>query len=65
MDIWMKVSADEYEFPLQIADTQRELAKLCGVRRDTIASAVYRARKNGFKSQYVKVEIDDECWWKG
>ena len=37
MDIWMKVSADEYEFPLQIADTQRELAKLCGVRRDTIA----------------------------
>lgn len=60
MDIWMKVTPDEYEFPLQIADTQKELAMTCGIQRHTISSAMYKAKKKGHKCCYVRVEIEDD-----
>ena len=60
MDIWMQVSADKYEFPLLIAESQKELAMLCGVQRATIASAIGKAKRKGHKCQYVKVEIEEE-----
>lgn len=63
MYIWMKVTDDEYEFPVQMADTQRELAELCGVRRASIASAIGKSRKRKHRCCYVRVEIDDELWW--
>ena len=58
--IWMKVSNDEYEFPVLIADSQKELAMMCGIHRSSISSAIGKARKKGHKSQYVKVEIEED-----
>lgn len=60
MYLWMKVSKDEFEYPEIIADTQKELAMLCGVKRETISTAIKKAKMKGYKSQYVKVEISDD-----
>ena len=60
MVLWMKVSADKYEFPIYIAESQKELARLCGVNRSSISSAIGKAMKKGQKSRYVKVEIEEE-----
>ena len=60
MDIWMKVSDDEYELPELVADTQAELARLCGVQRASIASALVKARKSGWRSTYAHVHIEED-----
>lgn len=58
--VWMKVTRDEYELPLVIADSCKELAWKCGVD----FSVVSRSAKSKFenpesKGQYVKVEVDE------
>lgn len=58
--IWMKVTKDEYELPLVIADTASELERKLGLAEGTIRSVVYKAKKRGSKTQYVKVEMEDE-----
>lgn len=55
----MRVTDDEYELPVAIADTHRELAEMCGVHRNTIASALCKARRNGGNSVYKEVEVED------
>ena len=54
--VWMKVSKDEYELPLEIADTAAELARKCGVNRTTVEADAGRVRKGTLKhSQYIRV----------
>lgn len=57
----MKVTTDKYELSVAVADSIRELAKICGVSKRTIYS-----RMNHFKNgsrythcPYVKVVIDE------
>lgn len=64
MKIWMLVTDDEYEFPLQIADSAVELARICGVTPNDIRSAVSHSKERGGRSIYVKVDIDDESNWE-
>ena len=40
--LWMAVTADEYEIPLVIADTARELAEKCGTTTGNVESCVAR-----------------------
>ena len=57
----MAVTADEYELPVAIADTCKELAKLCGVSRNTIRHAMQRGwngKRTGRK--FIKVEVNDD-----
>ena len=57
--IWMAVEADEYELPLCIADTARELGEKYGVTADTVITlerGKYSGKKYGRK--YVKVRND-------
>ena len=54
--IWMCVEADEYELPLAVADTARELAEILGADKHNIETSVSKhssGRKNGYK--YLKV----------
>ena len=60
MVLWMKVTADEYEFPLMIADSQKELAMMCGINRSSIAHAISKARDKGHRCSYVRVEIEED-----
>lgn len=59
--VYMKVTNDEYELPEAIADTIAELARIIGVKRNVISSAMSHARKKGFKCSYVKVVIESEA----
>ena len=60
--VYMKVSKDEYEFPLMICDTAKELAERCGVSstrgRNSVCSAIKNARRRGTWCQYKRVRLD-------
>lgn len=58
----MKVTPDEYELPVAVADSASELAKMCGVTANSIRMVVLRAKRKGcgYRSIYVKIEEDDE-----
>ena len=56
--IWLKVTSDEYELPLAVADTATELARLCGVTVNTIYAQMSRVRAGTLPScPYVCVNL--------
>lgn len=57
--VFMMVTKDKYELPLAVADTRRELGKMLSVSPVTIANSITRARNNGQKSQYIRVDFSD------
>lgn len=62
MNIWMKVSNDEYELPIMIADSARELAEKCGTTENSVKSSVSHAKRGDRWSSYVCVKVtDDGC----
>ena len=58
--VWMKVDLKDNEIPLEIASTHGQLAYKCGVKPETIRNAISRAKKNGYRCQWVRVEDDEE-----
>ena len=56
--VWMKVSDDEYELPVAVADSLSALARLCGVTEASIYSSMSKARHGIRKTLYRKVRID-------
>ena len=57
---WLCVDIDEYELPIAVADTARELADILGITETTIYNCVMRGRggrENGYK--YMKVRRED------
>ena len=56
--VWMKVSDDEYELPVAVADSLAALARLCGVTEASIYSSMSKARHGIRKTLYRKVRID-------
>ena len=40
MLVWMKVTHDEYELPVAIADSCKELAKIVGKTSNTVSSSI-------------------------
>ena len=56
----MQISQDEFELPIAVADNAEELARMVGKSGNTVRSAIVNAKKNGYKSQYVKVSISEE-----
>lgn len=59
--LWMAVEADEYELPLAVADTAKELDEMRRVCKKNI-NALVRMQCDGSKNgvKYVKVRRD-EC----
>ena len=59
--LWMKVTNDEYELPIAVAENLSELAKMTGLSVSSLQSMFCRKRK-GVKpcKGYVEVYIDDE-----
>lgn len=61
MKIYMAVTVDKYEFPLYIADTATELAKIMGISRQVIYDGISKKHNGRYKGiKFVKVEIDEE-----
>lgn len=60
MIVWMLVTKDKYQLPIAIADTSKELAKICGVSNRTVISGALRDKSGAVKkSRYIKVVVDD------
>ena len=54
----MYVTHDKYELPLAVAGSVKELAYMLKVKPTSISSVLSKAKRKGFKSRYVKVEIE-------
>lgn len=55
--MYMAVTTDEYELPLAIGDTARELGKLVGVSANLIHSSISKNQTGkSRKMRFVKVE---------
>lgn len=61
MTVWMEVSKDEYELPVAIADSVRELAAYRGISPSTIRASISAYKHGRMKHlKYHCIEIDDE-----
>lgn len=60
MTIWLQVTLDKYEFPVAVADTAEQLANLVGCSQNNIYSCVSHAKRYGYRSRFVKVEIEED-----
>lgn len=47
--LWLEVTQDEYELPLKVADTARELAQMCGTNINNVVSTASHYRAGRFK----------------
>ena len=59
--IWMAVTADEYEFPIAIADSAKELGVRYGVCANTVITLA-RENSSGSKTRRKFVRVRNEDW---
>ena len=58
---WLCVEVDEYELPLAVAESARELAEKCGTTKHNVETFVSKnssGKQNGYR--YMKIRRDDE-----
>ena len=60
MTLWLKVTHDEYELPVAVADNSSQLAILLGIKRNSIFHSMYSNKRYGWWTPFRKVEIDEE-----
>lgn len=60
MKLWVAVTQDEYELPVAVADTARELAEMFGVKTMTVISDVSRYRRKQMKTRFRCVDVEDD-----
>lgn len=59
--LWMKVTNDEYELPLAVAESAAELARMTGIKPESLYSIISRERHGKKRTySYREVEVDDE-----
>ena len=61
--LYMAVETDEYELPLYVADTSRELADWSGLSIGYVLSAIshgYSGKKSGMRFLRVEVELEKD-----
>ena len=58
--IYEKVTNDELELPIAVADSISELARMLGVTPQTICTQIRNEKLGLRKSNYRKVIIDDD-----
>lgn len=58
--IYMKVTRDEYELPVAVADSARELAILLGLEPKTVRKVMYASKKKDIWCCYRKVYIGEK-----
>ena len=58
MVLWMKVTKDEYELPLAVAESSKELEQMLGLSRKSVSKQIWNAERTKTKCQYIKIEVD-------
>ncbi len=60
MILYLEVTSDEYELPIAVAESPKELARMTGTTSNIIRSAICHLKQPGRKrSKYVKLEVED------
>lgn len=55
--IWMAVEADEYELPLAVADTAKEMGEIFGVHKDSVIDSASKNRSGKITGRkFVRIE---------
>lgn len=62
--LYIAVAGDQYELPIAVAGTARELAKMLGVNENSIYKSVHRQKHGMVKGskkdiKYYKIELED------
>lgn len=60
--VWLKVTDDEYELPLFVADSARELASMLGLKTDSVKSLAYKGRVGICNATILAVPIEEEIY---
>ena len=55
MHVYLKTTLDEYELPVAVADTARELAEMVGTSQSVIYSSISHKYRG-----YYKVELEED-----
>ena len=50
---------DEYELPIAVADSPTQLARMLGVKPDTVIGSVSRQKKDGINRKYKKIQLEE------
>lgn len=59
--LYLYVTHDEYELPLVVTDSMRELADWLGVKKTTVESSLSKVRHGVVKdSRYKEVWVEDD-----
>ena len=59
--VYMKITKDKYELPVAVAESTTELAQICGLKGSgSVRSAINDSIRLGRRSQYIKVEVDED-----
>lgn len=59
MTLYVKVTDDKYELPIAVADSAGELAKMLGVKKNTVLTKISHG-KQGIRTTYHRVEVEDD-----
>ena len=59
MKLYIAVTADKYELPMAVADTQRELGKMTGKSEKQVCEAINK-KMNGTRTgvKFLRVDVD-------
>ena len=60
MTLWMCVTADEYELPLGVYMSIREMSEKLQIPYKTIENSMSRSRRTGSYTPYVKIKVENE-----
>lgn len=59
--VYMQVTPDEYELPVAVANSPKELAEITGFTVNQILGRISQYKSGKIKKrQFVKVEVNDE-----
>ena len=64
MNLYLYVTNDKYELPLAIADTPTELARMLGLKKNTIHELLSRERhgKSTCRVREIDMNMDGKCF---
>ena len=57
MTLYIRTTADEYELPIAVADSPKELAQMLGIKVDSVYRRFWRVHPT---PHWYKVEVEDD-----
>lgn len=60
LKLYLEITQDEYQLPLKVAESTKELAKMCGMERKQLQNYIGKVTSGQIKKpRFIKVVVDD------